>query len=86
MDIDDDFVYYGGFTTQTVRKAYKGNLSTITDSPNYGGTITSVNVDDTFVYYGGATNQTVIKAYKTNLSTITNSSDYGGGIFEIFLD
>ena len=69
-------MYYGG-RTQTVRKAYKTNLSTITDSPSYGGNIYSISIDDDYVYYGGV-QQTVRKAYKTNLSTITNSPNYGG--------
>ena len=52
---DDEFVYVGGGTTQTVRKLRKSNLSQVAESASYGGIIYAIVVDDEFVYVGGGT-------------------------------
>jgi len=50
---DNEFVYVGGWTTRTVRKLRKSDLSRIAESVNYGGDIEAMATDDEFVYVGG---------------------------------
>jgi len=59
--VDDNHVYVGGQTTQTVKKLNKSDLSQVATSASYGGTIyaIAVIVDDNYVYVGGETTQTV---------------------------
>ena len=84
--IDDEFVYVGGLTTQTVRKLRKSDLSQVAESANYGGIIEAIATDDEFVYIGGATTQTVRKLRKSDLSQVAESANYGGSIRAIATD
>ncbi len=82
------FVYYGGFTTQTIQKRPKSDLSTLTDeTPDYGGTIYTVAEDDDFIYYGGFSTRTIQKRPKSDLSTLTDETpSYGGTIWVVAVE
>ena len=47
---DEEFVYVGGETTQTVRKLKKSDLSQVAESASYGGIIYAIATDDEFIY------------------------------------
>ena len=79
-------IYVGGWTTQTVRKYLKSNLSYVGESDSYGGTINAIAVDDTYIYVGGSTAQIVRKYLKSDMSYIGESVDYGGNIYSIAID
>jgi len=84
--VDDNYVYVGGWDTQTVKKLNKSDLSQVATSANYGGTIYAIAVDDNYVYVGGADTRTVKKLNKTNLSQVAESANYGGVIRAIAVD
>jgi len=86
MATDDEFVYVGGRTTQTVRKLRKSDLSQVAESADYGGDIYAIAVDDNYVYVGGWETQTVKKLNKSDLSQVAESADYGGFIRAIATD
>jgi uncharacterized protein YciI len=83
---DDNYVYVGGLTTQTVKKLNKFDLSQIAESASYGGNIYAIAADDNYVYVGGLTTQTVKKLNKFDLSQIAESASYGGNIYAIAAD
>jgi len=83
---DDNYVYVGGETTQTVKKLKKSDLSQVAESASYGGTIYALAVDDNYVYVGGETTQTVKKLNKSDLSQVATSANYGGTIYAIAVD
>lgn len=83
---DDNYVYVGGGTTQTVRKLKKSDLSQVAESASYGGAIYAIAIDDEFIYIGGYTTQTVRKLNKSNLSQVAESANYGGAINTIAVD
>ena len=83
---DDNYVYVGGSTAQTVKKLNKSNLSQVAESANYGGTICAIAADDNYVYVGGETTRTAKKLNKSNLSQVVESAYYGGTIYAIAAD
>ncbi len=80
MAVDDTYIYAGGSTTKRVRKYRKSDLSYVSESGDYGGTIWTIAVDDTHVYVGGGTTNKVRKYLKSNLSFVGETPNYGGTI------
>jgi parallel beta-helix repeat protein len=83
---DDNYVYVGGLTPQTVKKFNKSDLSQVAESASYGGNIYAIATDDNYVYVGGATTRTVKKLNKSDLSPVAESASYGGDIQTIAVD
>jgi hypothetical protein len=84
---DDEFIYVGGDTPNTIRKYWVENMSyTEVASSSYGGTIYSIKIDDTHVYVGGSTTNKVRKYLKSDLSFVSETVSYGGTINSISID
>ena len=70
IKVDCSYVYYGGDTTQTVKKANVSDFTTVATSPSYGGNLRAIEVDGSYVYYGGLTTQKVVKSNAIRLSEL----------------
>ena len=84
---DDTYVYCGGYTTNTIRKYRRSDLSYIGQTASYGGLIYAIWGDDTHVYCGGyVTDYPISKYLKSDLSYVNATVSYGGGILGIWSD
>ena len=93
MDFDDDFasaisvieipnffIYAGGTIANDIKKYNISNLSYVTNSASYGGSVLAIAIDVNFIYAGGAIANDIKKYNISDLSYVTNSASYGGTI------
>lgn len=83
---DDDYVYIGGGTPQTVRRYTKTDFTFVDATASYGGEIHAIEVDDTHIYVAGLTTNTVRKYLKSDMSYVGQTASYGGSILHMKID
>jgi hypothetical protein len=88
IDVDDAFVYAGGYTNLlSPNKFHKSNCVFTSSAPSgYGDWIMSLKVDDNFIYCVGLVANNIRKYHKGNLVSIGTSGNYGGWLYAITLD
>jgi hypothetical protein len=89
MVADDDYIYIGGDTTQTVWKLNKSDLSRTESSPGVyvesatHSNIQSLCIDGTNLYVGGQSGNKIWKLSTTDLSKTDESGTFGSIIYNI---
>ena len=83
LDIDDDYIYAGGATTNRVRRYNKATLAYVDQTDAAGGTISGIYVDGSHIYASVGTIDRVNRYNKVTMAYIDQTPVYGGSIHDI---